>query len=153
NAGRAYRGRPFEREERGMISTADLIASASRALRSNPMRSALTALGVIIGVASVVAMVALGAGMQVQVRNNISALGSNLIIIFPGSFRQGGGIRGAPGQNTTLTLDDAAAIQREVENVAVVAPTQRSGQQVVAGGLNWSTTIQGVTPPYLDAKD
>jgi putative ABC transport system permease protein len=96
-------------------------------------------------------MVSLGSGLQVQVKNQISSLGSNLIIVFPGSFRQGG-IRSAPGSVNSLTLADATAIQN-VDNVAVVAPTQRSGQQVIAGGLNWSTTVQGVTPAYLEAKD
>ena len=135
-----------------MISTADLISSAARAVRANPLRAGLTALGVIIGVASVVAMVSLGSGMQVQVKNQISSLGSNLIIVFPGSFRQGGGIRAAPGSFNSLTLADAQAIGADVENVAVVAPSQRSSQQVIAGGLNWGTTIQGVTPNYLVAR-
>src|SRR5215468_8850768 len=129
-----------------MISASDLVASAARAVRANPLRAGLTALGVIIGVASVVAMVSLGAGMQVQVRNQISSLGSNLIIIFPGSFRQGGGIRAAPGSVNSLTLADADAIRQEVQNVSVVAPTQRSQQQIIAGGLNWSTGVTGVTP-------
>src|SRR6185312_10954653 len=102
-----------QRDARGMISSADLVASAARAVRANPLRAGLTALGVIIGVASVVAMVSLGSGMQVQVKNQISSLGSNLIIIFPGSFRQGGGIRAAPGSFNSLTMADAQAIGQD----------------------------------------
>ena len=80
-----------------MMSTPDLIGTAARALRSNPLRSALTALGVIIGVASVVAMVALGSGAQAKIEESISSLGSNLLIIVPGAQRSGGGVRGAAG--------------------------------------------------------
>ena len=76
-----------------MMRTSDLIGSAARALRSNPMRSALTALGVIIGVASVVAMVALGSGAQAQVERSIASLGSNLLFVVPGAQRGGGGVR------------------------------------------------------------
>ena len=93
-----------------MIRTADLVASAARALRANPMRSALTALGVIIGVGSVVAMVALGAGAQAQVERSIASLGSNLLIVVPGAA-QSGGLRMAVGGGgrDTLTLADIPA--------------------------------------------
>jgi putative ABC transport system permease protein len=136
-----------------MMRTADLVSSAARALRANPLRSALTALGVIIGVASVVAMVALGAGAQAQVERSISSLGSNLLIVVPGAQRGGGGIRFAPGQFESLTLADAEAITAQIEGLAAVAPSQRSGAQVVANGLNWNTRIEGVTPEYLTARD
>lgn len=132
--------------------TSDLIASAARALRANPMRSALTALGVIIGVASVVAMVALGSGAQAQVERSIASLGSNLLIVVPGSFRGAGGVRGQAGGWDTLTLDDANAIA-QVDGVMVVAPSQRSRAQVIANGLNWNPQIEGVTPAYLVARD
>lgn len=137
-----------------MMRTSDLVASAARALKANPMRSALTALGVIIGVASVVAMVSLGAGAQAQVERSIASLGSNLLIVVPGSMRGGGGVRGAagPGGWDTLTLDDAAAIA-QLDGVAVVAPSQRSRAQVVASGLNWNPQVEGVTPDYLIARD
>src|SRR5262245_62288202 len=132
---------------RAMMRTSDLVSSAARALRANPMRSALTALGVIIGVASVVAMVALGSGAQAQVERSIASLGSNLLIVVPGAVRGGGGVRGAAGAGgawDSLTLDDAAAIAAQVEDVAAVAPTQRARAQVVAGGLNWTPEGQGV---------
>lgn len=136
-----------------MMRTADLVASAGRALRSNPLRSALTALGVIIGVASVVAMVALGSGAQAMVERSIASLGSNLLIVVPG-VQQAGGVRMAQGGGgrDTLTLDDAEAIT-QIEGVVAVAPSQRSGAQIVANGLNWNTRIEGVTPSYLLARD
>ncbi|HJS79595.1 MAG TPA: ABC transporter permease [Vitreimonas sp.] len=138
-----------------MMRTSDLISSAARALRSNPMRSALTALGVIIGVASVVAMVALGSGAQAQVERSIASLGSNLLIVVPGAPRGQGGVRGQAGGGgwESLTLDDANAIAAQVENVQIVAPSQRSRAQVIANGLNWNPEIQGVTPAYLTARD
>lgn len=138
-----------------MMRTSDLVASASRALRSNPLRSALTALGVIIGVASVVAMVALGSGAQAQVERSIASLGSNLLIVVPGAQRSGGGVRAQAGGGMgwdTLTLDDAAAIA-QLEGVAVVAPSQRTRAQVIANGLNWNPQVEGVTPSYLEARD
>ncbi len=135
-----------------MMTPRDLFATAARALRINPLRSALTALGVIIGVASVVAMVALGQGAQKQIQASISSLGSNLLIIVPGSANQGG-VRGAPGSFNSLTLADAEAIEREVAGVAAVAPSQRGSAQIVAQGANWNTRIEGVTPSYLAARD
>lgn len=139
-----------------MMRTSDLIGSAARALRSNPMRSALTALGVIIGVASVVAMVALGSGAQAQVERSIASLGSNLLIVVPGAQRGGGGVRvqaGAGGGWDSLTMGDAEAIVAQVEGVAVVAPSQRTRTQVVANGLNWNPEVNGVTPDFLLARD
>jgi putative ABC transport system permease protein len=139
-----------------MMRTSDLVASAGRALRSNPLRSALTALGVIIGVASVVAMVALGSGAQAQVERSIASLGSNLLIVVPGAARGGGGVRaqaGAGGGWDSLTMDDAAAIQAQIEGVVAVAPSQRARTQIIANGLNWNPQVEGVTPDYLIARD
>ncbi|MFZ2028742.1 MAG: ABC transporter permease [Vitreimonas sp.] len=136
-----------------MIRTSDLVGGALRALQANPLRSALTALGVIIGVSSVVAMVALGSGAQVQVERSIASLGSNLLIVVPGAS-QSGGVRFAVGGGgrDTLTLADADAIA-QVEGVVAVAPSQRGAAQIVANGLNWNTQIQGVTPAYVTARD
>jgi putative ABC transport system permease protein len=136
-----------------VIRPADLITSATRALQANPLRSALTALGVIIGVSSVVAMVALGSGAQQQVQNSINSLGSNLLIVVPGAA-QAGGVRIAVGGGgrDTLTLADADAIG-QVDGVVAVAPSQRGVAQIVANGLNWNTQIQGVTPAYVTARD
>ncbi len=138
-----------------MMRTSDLVASAGRALRANPMRSALTALGVIIGVASVVAMVALGSGAQAMVERSIASLGSNLLIVVPGAQRSGGGVRGQAGGGggwDSLTLDDAEAIT-QIEGVVAVAPSQRARTQVIASGLNWNPQVEGVTPAYLIARD
>jgi putative ABC transport system permease protein len=136
-----------------MIRTADLIGGAARALRSNPMRSALTALGVIIGVASVVTIASLGRGAQVQVERNIASIGSNLLIVVPGAMRGGGGVRGAAGGWDSLTTGDAEAIAAQVEGITAVAPTQRTRAQVIANGVNWNPSIEGVTPAYLIARD
>ncbi len=135
-----------------MMTTGDLFATAARALRINPLRSALTALGVIIGVGSVVAMVALGQGAQQMVEKSISSLGSNLLIVVPGAARQGG-VAFAPGLFNSLTLADAEAIQKEIGGLTAVAPSQRGNAQIVANGANWNTRIEGVTPDYLTARD
>jgi len=136
-----------------MMRPADLVSSATRALRANPLRSALTALGVIIGVSSVVAMVALGAGAQQQVQNSINSLGSNLLIVVPGAA-QAGGVRLAVGGGgrDTLTLGDVDALT-QIDGVMAVAPSQRGVAQIVANGLNWNTQIQGITPAYIIARD
>ncbi|MBI1187759.1 MAG: FtsX-like permease family protein [Alphaproteobacteria bacterium] len=136
-----------------MIRPTDLVGAAMRALRANPMRSALTALGVIIGVSSVVAMVALGAGAQARVESSISSLGSNLLIVVPGAQRGAGGVRGAAGGWDALTLGDAEAIERDVANISAVAPVQNANGQMVANGLNWNTRVMGVTPAYFIARD
>jgi putative ABC transport system permease protein len=136
-----------------MMRPADLASSAARALRANPLRSALTALGVIIGVASVVCMVALGRGAQSAVEKSIASLGSNLLIVVPGAPQGAGGVRMAPGAWQSLRQADADAIAKQVEHVAAVAPSQRSTQQIVANGVNWNTRVEGVTPAYLVARD
>ena len=139
-----------------MMRASDLVSSAGRALRANPLRSALTALGVIIGVASVVAMVSLGSGAQAQVERSIASLGSNLLIVVPGAMRSGGGVRaqaGAGGGWDSLTMDDAQAIAAQIDGVVAVAPSQRARAQVFANGLNWNPQVEGVTPDYLIARD
>ena len=125
---------------------------ALRALRVNNLRSALTMLGIIIGVGAVIAMVSVGAGAQARVAEQIQSLGSNLIIVLSGSVTSSG-IRLGQGSQTTITEDDAAALAREVPMVQVAAPSTRGTTQVVYGNLNWSTVIQGVTMDYLEARD
>ena len=125
---------------------------ALRALRVNKLRSALTMLGIIIGVGAVIAMVAVGSGAQARVAEQIQSLGSNLIIVLSGSVTSGG-IRMGFGSQLTITEDDAYAVQREIPAVQVAAPSSRGTVQVVYGNLNWSTTVQGVTPEYLEARD
>jgi putative ABC transport system permease protein len=125
---------------------------ALRALRVNKLRSALTMLGIIIGVGAVITMVAVGAGAQARVAEQIQSLGSNLIIVLSGSVNASG-VRLGTSSQQTITEDDATAIAREIPAVQVAAPTVRGSAQVVFGNLNWSTAIQGVTPDYFEARE
>jgi putative ABC transport system permease protein len=125
---------------------------ALRALRRNKLRSALTALGIIIGVASVVAMVAVGNGAQARITNQVAALGQNLLSIFAGS-RRTGGVNSGLGSASTLTLQDAEAIGREVTDVVAVSPEDSTTAQAIANGRNWSTTVAGESPDYLKIRD
>ena len=125
---------------------------AGRALRVNKLRSVLTMLGIIIGVAAVIAMVGVGSGAKARVAEQIQSLGSNLIIVLSGSVTSSG-IRLGTGSQLTISEDDAAAIAREVPLVQVAAPAVRGTAQVVYGNLNWATVIQGVTPDYFEARD
>ena len=128
------------------------IRIALRSLRVNKLRSALTMLGIIIGVGAVIAMVAVGAGASARVAEQIQSLGSNLIIVFPGSVTASG-IRMGAGSTQTITEDDAIAIAREIPSVQVAAPSVRGSSQVVYGNLNWFTAVQGVTADFTEARD
>jgi putative ABC transport system permease protein len=125
---------------------------ALRALRRNKMRSTLTALGIIIGVGAVIAMVGIGNGAKSQVEAQIASLGQNVILIFSGNFSSSGARSGWGGAGT-MTVDDAEAIAREVTGVLAVSPEVRDRQQVLANGLNWNTQILGEGPEYLDIRD
>jgi putative ABC transport system permease protein len=125
---------------------------ALRALAANRARTALTMLGVIIGVGAVVTMMAVGAGARARVEGQIRSLGSNLIMVLSGSITAGG-VRLGAGSQLTITEDDARAIEREIAAVQVAAPTVRGGAQVIAGNANWSTALFGVTPGFLEARD
>src|SRR5499427_2823671 len=125
---------------------------ALRALKVNRMRSALTMLGIIIGVAAVIAMVGVGTGATERIQEQIQSIGSNLIIVQPGSLSSNG-VRLGSGGVVSLTQDDAKAIAAECPSVALVAPTVRGGVQVVYGNNNWATTAQGVTPDYMTIRD
>ncbi len=128
------------------------LAVALRALRVNALRSGLTMLGIIIGVAAVITMVAVGAGAQDRVEAQIQSLGSNLIIVFNGSGRSGRARLGA-GSALSLTEADTRAIANEVPGIEVAAPRVRRTTQLVVGNLNWSASTQGTTPDYLVARD
>jgi putative ABC transport system permease protein len=125
---------------------------AFRALRVNKMRSSLTMLGIIIGVGAVIAMVAVGTGATQRIREQIASIGSNVIIVMPGSITASG-IRLGSGYAVSLTLDDAKAIARDCQAVQAVAPSSRSGAQVIYGNNNWATSIYGTTPDYLTIRD
>jgi putative ABC transport system permease protein len=128
------------------------IRIALRALRVNKLRSMLTMLGIIIGVAAVITMIAIGSGAQARVEEQIKALGSNLIMLLPGSVTAGG-VRMGSGSRNTLTEDDSYAIQREIWEVQASAPQLRGTGQVVAGNNNWSTVFYGITPEYFEARN
>ncbi len=125
---------------------------ALRALRVNRMRSALTMLGIIIGVAAVIAMVAIGSGATARIKEQIQSIGSNLIMVMPGSLTSNG-IRLGSGAGVSLTEDDGRAIAAECPAVGAVAPMVRGGGQVMYGNNNWATSIQGTTPDYLTIRD
>ena len=133
----------------------ELIRFAAAAIVAHPTRSALTALGVVIGVAAVVMMTSIGLGAQKQVTNAISGLGTNLIVITPAFGRPGAGgpARGAAGTDITITSGDADAIRAQIEGVIAVSAAVRGQQQVVAEGTNWNTRVEGVTSEYLTARD
>jgi putative ABC transport system permease protein len=120
---------------------------AFRALARNKARTALTMLGIIIGVASVIAMVSLGQGAQKQVQDQISSMGTNLLIVQAGSQRAGG-MRGGAGTSTTLTPDDMQAVLREVTSVGAATPSISAGVPLVAGNQNWTTRAEGVDVAY-----
>ena len=123
---------------------------ALRALSINKLRSALTMLGIIIGVAAVIVMIAVGAGAQARVEEQIRSLGSNVLLILSGATTSGGARMGY-GSNPTLSEDDVAALMRELPEVTA-APALRGTAQVVWGNQNWSTVIYGVTPEYLEVR-
>ena len=125
---------------------------ALRALRVNKMRSALTMLGIIIGVGAVIAMVAVGSGASQQIAEQISSMGSNLLIISPGS-QTSGGVRTGFGSQPTLTLSDSEAIQRECPAVQDIAPVLNGAAQIVYGNLNWSTSVYGTSSGMLAVRD
>jgi putative ABC transport system permease protein len=125
---------------------------AWRALRVNKMRSMLTALGIIVGVAAVVCMVSVGAGAQAQVSEKIRTLGANLLLVTPGA-QSSGGVRMEAGTRHTLTEEDAFAIRRDLRSVQVAAPVLSRRTQVVAGNKNWATLVAGIKPDYLIARE
>jgi putative ABC transport system permease protein len=128
-----------------------VIKVALRALRRNVLRSVLTALGIIIGIAAVIAVVSIGNGAKSQVEAQIASLGQNIISVFPGNFTAGG-VRGGFGSASSLTVEDADAILREVAGIAAVSPEMRDRSQVLANGLNWNTQIIGEDVTYLDIR-
>ena len=125
---------------------------ALRSLRANKMRSFLTMLGIIIGVASVITMVAVGAGAQTQVTEQIRSLGANVLMVVPGAARDGG-VRRESGSRHTLTESDAAAIGSQLPQVQAAAPSIRGPHQIVRGGRNWNTTVNGTTADYFVVRD
>ena len=135
-----------------MINIPSTLKISLRALRVNKMRSALTMLGIIIGVGAVIAMLAVGTGASEKISEQISSIGSNLIIILPGSTTSGG-LRMGMGSQPTLTRDDAEAIQKECSAVQEVAPVLNGAAQIVYSNQNWSTGVYGTTSSMLAIRD
>jgi putative ABC transport system permease protein len=129
-----------------------ILRTGLRALSRNKMRSLLTMLGIIIGVAAVIAMIGIAEGARTQVQQQISMLGTNMIMVFPGSVTQGG-VHSGWGSITSMTADDATAILGGCPSVARVSPTVRTVGQVVVGNQNWATSIQGAGPDYFEIRD
>jgi len=127
-----------------------LFRVAMRALAINKLRSLLTMLGIIIGVAAVIVMIAVGSGAQARVEEQIRSLGSNLLLILSGTTTSGG-VRMGFGSSQTISEDDAAAIPREIPET-MAAPALRGTAQLIWGNQNWSTVIFGVTPEYIDVR-
>ncbi|OKO71178.1 ABC transporter permease [Bradyrhizobium sp. NAS96.2] len=134
------------------MSPVENLRIATRALRANKLRSALTALGIIVGVAAVVCMVSVGAGAQAEVSEKIRTLGANLLLVLPGA-RSSGGARLESGTQPTLTEEDATAIRRELANVQVAAPLLSRSMPLVALNRNWKTLVAGINADYLVARE
>jgi len=129
----------------------ECIKMAIDGMITNKLRTFLTMLGIVIGVGAVIAMVSLGFGMQEQVKNNISSLGSNLLIVMSGG-RTASGARIAAGSGSKLTYDDAKAIEKSVDGVKYVAPSVQASYQLVVGNQNWTSTVEGTTPNIIDIR-
>jgi len=128
-----------------------IIKIAYRALKRNKMRSSLTMLGIIIGVGAVIAMVGIGQGAKRMVDAQIASLGDNLLTIFPGSHTAGG-VHGGAGTVTRLTDDDAKAITQFCPAITKISPVVRTNAQVVAGNLNWGTSVEGYSPDFVSIR-
>ena len=134
------------------MKISNLIRIALRSLSKNKLRSFLTMLGIIIGVASVIAMLAIGQGSKESINKAISSLGTNVIIIMPGSTNTAG-VRTEAGTSQKLTVDDALAIQKQCPDVSYVSPIVRNSVQAVTGSMNWRTTMYGVYPEYFNIRN
>jgi putative ABC transport system permease protein len=132
----------------------NLIRIALKALQRNKLRAFLTMLGIIIGVAAVIAMVAIGQGSKQSIQDQLSSMGSNMITVRPNSTSTvGGGARLDQTGLQSLTLDDIKAIQKQATYITAVSPAVQAKGQAINGSLNWPTTIQGVAPEYLSIRD
>ena len=134
------------------MSLLESLTIAVRSLCVNKLRTALTALGIIVGVAAVVCMISIGAGAQADVAEKIRALGANLLVVMPGA-QSSGGARLEAGTQATLTEEDASAMRRELNDVLVAAPLLAHSAHIVARGKNWATNVAGITTDYLIARE
>jgi putative ABC transport system permease protein len=134
------------------MNATQTVRVATRALLRNKLRSFLTTLGIVIGVAAVIAMVAIGEGAKAMVERSFASMGSNLVIVMSGATSRGGAFGGF-GSMPTLTWDDLRAIQTELSSVRAAAAVLRSTAQVASEDQNWSTSVMGTSPEYLDVRD
>jgi putative ABC transport system permease protein len=136
------------------VSWVETIRTGLSAVRSHRMRSILTMLGILIGIAAVILTVGLGEGAQQQVGSEISALGSNLLIVSPGSTTSTTGVRGGFGSASTLTTADASALadRTTAPDIKAVAATTSTSTQLTAASTNWTTSVVGTTPSYLSVR-
>jgi putative ABC transport system permease protein len=125
---------------------------AVRAILSNKTRALLTTLGIVIGVASVIAMTAVGAGAQVELEQAFAAMGTNILVVLPGSAATGA-IQLGFGSKPSLTWDDLAAIRAEIDTVKLAAPMLRSSMTIIADDQNWTTNVTGTTPEYFEIRN
>ena len=135
-----------------MIDFKSTLKMAVNSLKVNKMRSALTSLGIIIGVSAVIIMLAIGTGASQKVQANMESMGSNMLTIRSASAKSGGVSMGI-GSKPSLTLKDTAAIKKTIENVDAVAPVSSEGKQLMYGNQNWQSTVYGTTPEYLYIKN
>ena len=136
------------------MNAAETLRTALEAIRAHRLRSILTMVGILIGIAAVILTVGLGQGAQVQVRAEIAKLGSNLLVVAPGSTTSSTGIRGGRGSSSTLTTADALALgdKSVAPDIAAVAAVSTSSQSLTAGGTNWTTTVTGTTPSWQQVR-
>lgn len=131
-----------------MIDLKTTLNIAIRSLKINKMRSALTSLGIIIGVCAVIVMLAVGTGSREKIAKDMESMGSNLLMVRSASAKSGG-VRMGMGTRPTLTLKDAEAIENKARGVLAIAPYSAEAKQLTFGNQNWSTTVGGTTAPYL----
>jgi len=129
-----------------------LLKLASQSILKNKMRTLLTMLGIVIGVGAVIIMVAIGNGAQTRIQEQINSLGTNVIMVMPGSSQQGGASQGA-GTFNRLTVEDAEKLKREGSTLAAVSPVIMTRTQVIGGSGNWRTMVNGVSTDFLTIRD
>ena len=130
----------------------NLIKVAFKSIVKNKMRTLLTMLGIIIGVGAVIVMVAIGKGAEQRIQNQISSMGTNLIMIFPGAMQQRG-VHMGPDQGVRLTLNDVEQLKKNSTLLDAVSPVVRTGVQIIGGSGNWSSGVYGVSEEYLEIRD
>lgn len=134
-----------------MIDFKSTLKMAIVSLKINKMRSMLTSLGIIIGVSAVIIMLAVGTGASEKVKKDMESMGSNLLTIRSASAKSGG-VRMGMGTRPTLTLKDAAAIEKNARGISAVSPVSSEAKQLMFGNQNWSSTVYGTTPEYFYIK-